>query len=76
MKEKTADEMFDDEGMWLDYEDNYDMVRINDYDKTIRIRKLTREIECHNRFYDNVTITFNELLAIYKYYEEQGWLDD
>ena len=71
-----ADEMFDDEGMWLEYEDQSSMMRKNDDNKVININKITREVDCFGYYSKETdTITLNELKAIYKYYEEQGWLE-
>lgn len=75
--EKTADEMFDDEGMWLEDEDQWLMMRKNDDNKVIKINKLTREVDCFGYYtQETYLITLNELKAIYKYCEEQGWLDE
>ena len=75
--EKTADEMFDDEGMWLEDEDQCSMMRKNDDNKVININKLTREVDCFGYYtQETYPITLNELKAIYKYCKEQGWLDE
>ena len=72
-----ADEMFDDEGMWLESEDQFSMMRKNDDNKVININKVTREVDCFGHYtQETYPITLNELKAIYKYYEEQGWLDE
>lgn len=74
--EESADEMFDDEGMWLEYEDQFVMERKNDDNKVIKINKLTREVDCFGYYSQETdTITLNELKAIYKYFQEQGWLE-
>ena len=74
---KSADEMFDDEGMWLEEENKIEMVRKNDDDKVILINKLIRTVHCFGYYsHESDVITLNELKAIYKYYEEQGWIGE
>lgn len=75
--EISADEMFDYEGMWLEYEDQWLMMRKNDDNKVVKINKLTREVDCFGYYtQETYPITINELKAIYKYCEEQEWLDE
>lgn len=72
---KSADEMFEDEGMWLEYEDQSSMMRKNDDNKVININKITREVDCFGYYTQETdTITLNELKAIYKYCQERGWI--
>ena len=72
-KEKTADEMFDDLGLWLERETPFEFEVKNDDDKVIKINKERKEIACFN-YYDGFEyFTLKELQAINKKVEELGW---
>ncbi len=72
-KEKTADEMFDDLGLWLERENGIEFEVKNDDDKVIKINKERKEIACFN-YYDGFEwLTMQELKAINKKCEELGW---
>lgn len=74
-KYSEANEMFDNEGMWLEYEDQFTMERKNDDNKVIKINKLTRQIDCFGYYtQESDCINLNELKAIYKYCQEKGWI--
>lgn len=65
-KEKTADELFDDLGLWLERETPFDFEVKNDDDKVIKFNKERREIACFN-YYDGFEyLTLQELQAINK----------
>lgn len=72
MKEKTADELFDDLGLWLERETPFDFEVKNDDDKVIKFNKERREIACFN-YYDGFEyLTLQELQAIIKKCQELG----
>ena len=76
MKEKTADEMFDDLGLWLERENGIEFEVKNDDDKVIKINKERKEIACFN-YYDGFEwITLEELQAITKKCQEPGRPDE
>lgn len=65
-KEKTAEELFDDLGLWLERETPFDFEVKNDDDKVIKFNKERREIACFN-YYDGFEyLTLQELQAIIK----------
>ena len=65
-KEKTAEELFDDLGLWLERETPFDFEVKNDDDKVIKFNKERREIACFN-YYDGFEyLTLQELQAINK----------
>ena len=75
-KEKTADELFDDLGLWLERETPFDFEVKNDDDKVIKFNKERREIACFN-YYDGFEyLTLQELQAINKKCQELGWLKE
>lgn len=64
--EKTAEELFDDLGLWLERETPFDFEVKNDDDKVIKFNKERREIACFN-YYDGFEyLTLQELQAINK----------
>ena len=66
MKEKTAEELFEDLGLWLERETPFDFEVKNDDDKVIKFNKERREIACFN-YYDGFEyLTLQELQAINK----------
>ena len=73
-KEKSAEELFDDLGLWLERETPFDFEVKNDDDKVIKFNKERREIACFN-YYDGFEyLTLQELQAINKKVLELGWL--
>lgn len=65
-KEKTAEELFDDLGLWLERETPFDFEVKNDDDKVIKFNKERKEIACFN-YYDGFEyLTLQELQAINK----------
>ena len=73
MEEKTAEELFEDLGLWLERETPFDFEVKNDDDKVIKFNKERREIACFN-YYDGFEyLTLQELQAIYKKCQELGW---
>ena len=76
-KEKTADDLFDDLGLWLERETPFDFEVKNDDDKVIKINKERKEIACFNYYdgYDGFEyLTLQELQAINKKCQELGWI--
>lgn len=75
-EEKSADELFDDEGMWLEHDSFSEMLRMNDDRKCLRVDKLSKEIECYLEYTnDSCSITIDEMKALYKYLKELGWIE-
>ena len=73
--EKTAEELFDDLGLWLERETPFDFEVKNDDDKVIKFNKERREIACFN-YYDGFEyLTLQELQAINKKCKELGWIE-
>ena len=65
-KEKTAEELFDDLGLWLERETPFDFEVKHEDDKVIKFNKERREIACFN-YYDGFEyLTLQELQAINK----------
>ena len=73
-EEITADEMFDDLGLWLERENPFEFEVKNDDDKVIKINKERKEIACFN-YYDGFEwLTLKELQAINEKVKELGWI--
>lgn len=73
MKEKAADEMFEELGLRLENDSPFEFEVKNDDDKVIKINKERKEIACFN-YYDGFEyLTLEELQAINKKVEELGW---
>lgn len=71
----SADEMFDNLGLWLEKETPFEFEVKNDDDKVIKINKERKEIACFN-YYDGFEyLTLEELQAINKKVEELEWMD-
>ena len=74
MKEKAADEMFEELGLRLENDSPFEFEVKNDDDKVIKINKEWKEIACFN-YYDGFEyLTLEELQAINKKVEELGWM--
>ena len=74
MKEKAADEMFEELGLRLENDSPFEFEVKNDDDKVIKINKERNEIACFN-YYDGFEyLTLEELQAINKKVEELGWM--
>jgi hypothetical protein len=74
MKEKAADEMFEELGLRLENDSPFEFEVKNDDDKVIKINKERKEIACFN-YYDGFEyLTLEELQAINKKVEELGWM--
>ena len=73
MEEKTAEELFEDLGLWLERETSFDFDVKNDDDKVIKFNKERREIACFNYYGGFEYLTLQELQAIYKKCQELGW---
>lgn len=72
----SADEMFEELGLWLEQETPFEFEVKNDDDKIIKINKERQEIACFNYYdYDGFEyLTLKELQAINKKVEELGWM--
>ena len=69
----SADEMFDNLGLWLEKETPFEFEVKNDDDKVIKINKERKEIACFN-YYDGFEwLTLSELQAINEKVKELGW---
>lgn len=74
MKEKAADEMFEELGLRLENDSPFEFEVKNDDDKVIKINKERKEIACFN-YYDGFEyLTLEELQVINKKVEELGWM--
>lgn len=72
-QQMSADEMFENLGLWLEKETPFEFEVKNDDDKVIKINKERKEIACFN-YYDGFEyLTLEELQAINKKVEELGW---
>ena len=74
MKEKTAEELFEDLGLWLERETPFDFEVKNDDGKVIKFDKARKEIACFDCCGEFEYLTLQELQAIYKKAEKLGWI--
>ena len=73
-KEKTADEMFEELGYKLKYQDTNNICYRNSYESHIYFRKNDKTIDLAGRNNTNKIIKLEQLQAINKKCEELGWL--
>ena len=72
-RRKTADEMFEELGYWLDMENYVYCIWVNDYREIIKFNKERKEFYKAIGYEQFEYITMQELQAINKKVEELGW---